>query len=73
MAGSQFTLCLTESSHGVRQHKARLFEPQLFGSVLVTEPVPRLDAYWEPGQDCLVFNSPADAAEQMSKCSPERR
>lgn len=66
MAKSAFSLCLTESSHGVRQMKSRLFEPQLFGSILVTEPVDGLDAFWEPGRECVVFQSPAECVERIT-------
>lgn len=73
IAGSQFSLCLTASSQGPVQMKGRLMEPQLFGSILVTQPVPRLEEYWSPGHECIVFNTPAEAAEKMRSMSLERR
>lgn len=66
MADSAFTLCLTASSHGPPQMKARLFEPQIHGSVLVTEPLAELADYWEPDVECLVFTSPKEAQAKMT-------
>jgi len=65
MADAAFTLALTKSSHGLRQMKARLFEPQIHGSILVTEDTPRLSDYWTAGEDCIVFATPQEAQEQM--------
>lgn len=65
MADSAFTLALTSSSHGQPQAKARLWEPQLHGSILVTEPAPLLADYWTPDVDCLVFTTPAEAQAKM--------
>lgn len=66
MSDAIFSICLTNSSHGPPQMKSRLFEPQVVGSILVTEPVPQLEDYWSPGEECLVFHSPASAQEQMA-------
>ncbi len=65
LASHAFALCLTASSHGPPQMKARLFEPQLYGTILLTEPVPRLHEYWTPCVDCIVFHSPAEAQSHM--------
>jgi spore maturation protein CgeB len=65
ISGSAFTICLTESSHRTRQMKSRLFEPQMFDSILVTEPVAGLEEYWEPGKECVVFRSAEECADQI--------
>ena len=67
IARNAFSLCLTGSSHGPAQMKSRLFEPQLFGSILVTEPVPGLETYWEPGVECLTFNDPEEARRRIGQ------
>ena len=75
MAKSAFSICLTESSHSTRQMKSRLFEPQLFGSILVTEPTPGLENYWQPGNECIVFTNPqefASAVEPYVRSAAER-
>lgn len=73
MAESQFSLCMTSSSQGPRQMKGRLFEPQLFRSVLVTEPVVELERYWEPGVECLTFTTPQEAGEKMAAMTDAER
>lgn len=60
-----FALCLTKSSQGVRQMKGRMFEPQIHGAVLVTEPMPGLEKWWNENEECVVFDSPADAQAKM--------
>ena len=65
MDSCRYSLCLTQSSAGVRQMKGRLFEPQILGTVLVTEDVPGLSEYWIPGEECIVFTEPEEAAEAM--------
>lgn len=61
-----FALCLTKSSHGVRQMKGRMFEPQVHGSVLVTEPMTGLDKWWVPDEECVVFETPQEAQDKMA-------
>lgn len=65
MASHTFALALTKSSHGQRQWKARHFEAALHGTILVTEPVERLADYWEPGVECLTFETAAEAQSAM--------
>ena len=61
-----FNLVLTEASaRGPRQMKGRMFEPQIHGSVLVTEPAEGLDRWFTPGEDCVVFTTPAEAQAKM--------
>lgn len=68
IASSAFSIALTESSVGGKpQMKGRLFEPQVHGTILVTEPCPRLEEYWEPGAECVVFDDPAVAQNAMSE------
>jgi len=75
IAASAFTICLTESSHRTRQMKSRLFEPQLFNSILVTERVLGLEKYWTPGVECIVFDTAEEAARRVQQLAanwPER-
>src|SRR3990172_1156793 len=51
MSQYAFALALTMSSHGPRQTKARLFEPQIHGTILLTEPAPRLADYWKVDEE----------------------
>lgn len=69
---SEFSICLTDSSSGAKQMKGRLFEPQVHGSILVTEPCPRLEEYWEPGAECVVFQDPAGAQNVMAGLLADR-
>lgn len=66
LASHAFALCLTASSHGAPQMKARLFEPQMYGTILLTEPVPRLHEYWTPCVDVIVFHTPEEAQAHMA-------
>lgn len=64
-AQSKFTLCLTmDATQQIRQLKGRLFElPNL--SVLVAEPFPNMDDYYDLDKEIIVFTDIQDAVERM--------
>jgi len=64
---SKFTLCLTlAATQNMRQLKGRLFElPSL--SVLVSEPFPNMESYYDLDKEIIVFQSISDAVERMNR------
>jgi hypothetical protein len=66
-AQSKFTLCLTMAApQNMRQLKGRLFElPNL--SILVSEPFPNMETYYDLDKEIIIFNSVPEAIEKINK------
>lgn len=62
---SKYSLCFTKSSQGgFRQKKGRVAEIA-YHSILVSEPFPQMEDYYEPDKEFLVFESVDEAVEKI--------
>ena len=66
-AKSKFALCLTmAATQNMRQLKGRLFElPNL--SIVVSEPFPNMDTYYDLEKEIVIFNSVPEAIEKIKR------
>lgn len=62
---SKYSLCFTRSSQGgFRQKKGRVAEIG-FHSVLVSEPFPDIEQYYEPDKEFILFNTVDEAIDKI--------
>lgn len=62
---SKYSLCFTESSQGnFRQKKGRVAEIA-YHSVLVSEPFPNIEEYYEPGKEFILFSTVEEAIDKI--------
>lgn len=60
---SKYALCLTKSSQGnFRQKKGRLAEMGYY-SVIISEPFPNVETYYDPGKEILIFETVEEAID----------
>jgi hypothetical protein len=65
MNRSKFSLCFTQASQGnFQQKKGRVVEIA-YHSILVSEPFPGIEEYFEPDKDFILFNSVDEAIEKI--------
>lgn len=64
---SKYSLCFTKSSQGnFRQKKGRLAEIGYY-SVIVSEPFPKIEEYYEPHKEFILFETIDEAIEKIKK------
>lgn len=64
---SKYSLCFTKSSQGnFRQKKGRLAEIGYY-SVIVSEPFPKIEEYFEPEKEFILFESIDEAIEKIKR------
>jgi len=66
VASSAYSLCFTQASADpkIRQLKGRIFELP-YHSILLSEPFPDMEQYYDLGEEIIVFNSVDDAIESI--------
>jgi len=71
-SNSTYSLCLTmNSTNQTRELKGRVVEIPNF-AVLLTEPFPEMEKYYEMDKECVLFNSVDEAIEKMKKIEKDK-
>lgn len=72
-SNSKYSLCLTmNSTNQTRELKGRIVEIPNF-TVLLTEPFPEMENYYDMDKECVLFNSVEDAIDKMIKLESDEK
>jgi len=72
-SNSKFSLCLTmNSTNEVRELKGRVVEIPNW-TVLLTEPFPEMETYYDMDKECILFNSVDEAVDKIVKFDNDKK